>query len=338
MRYFEQQQKLFSSQQFAAQLIDIAMSRGVHVDKLLKGTQLFYQDIIKRDALISINQLDQLIHNSLKYIPGDDVSFLYGRHVNLAPHGLLPQALNHCQNFASQLRLSQCFQFQLCPMLFFQPRDQQDQRHLIINFALGQPKQQGLRFWCEFLASSLIANFKRQLGYTPAITIKFPYPEPDYLEQYQTHLAVLCEFDFPFFMISVPKSLLTMPFINTSLTQKRFALAQLGKLKSARLVGLIQYIVQLLEHQSQLGLEEVAEQLCISPATLKRKLKQHGCQFSELKDQVRQQKAIFAMLEQGYSNEKVAFALQFSDLTNFRRTFKRWTGMTPSQLRNQFGC
>ena len=53
MQVLEVQHKHLSCQQFAVPLIDIALSRGVHVDKLLKGTQLFYQDIIRQDVLIS---------------------------------------------------------------------------------------------------------------------------------------------------------------------------------------------------------------------------------------------------------------------------------------------
>ena len=39
----------------------------------------------------------------------------------------------------------------------------------------------------------------------------------------------------------------------------------------------------------------------------------------------------------GYGNEEVAAYLQFNDTTNFRRSFKRWTGLVPSQARQMFG-
>ena len=39
----------------------------------------------------------------------------------------------------------------------------------------------------------------------------------------------------------------------------------------------------------------------------------------------------------GYSNEEVAAYLQFNDSTNFRRSFKRWTGLSPSALRQLLG-
>lgn len=35
-----------------------------------------------------------------------------------------------------------------------------------------------------------------------------------------------------------------------------------------------------------------------------------------------------------YSNEEVAEYLRFTDTTNFRRSFKRWTGLVPSAVRD----
>jgi AraC-like DNA-binding protein len=338
MQALEVQHKHLSCQQFAVPLIDIGLSRGVHVDKLLKGTQLFYQDIIRQDVMISFTQLSRLIENTQKLITGDDVSFLYGRQAKHAVSPLLLQALNHSQSFAQQLHLSRRYQLLLCPMLYLEQMTQNDQHHYLFNFAIGIPGSQEQIFWYEYLACAILANFKQHLGYCPTITIKFPYAKPSYFEQYQTHIAVKCEFDFPFFMVSMPKALTRTVFIESSVTRKRFALSQLRHKPVPQYPGFTQVILQLIQQNMQLNLDDVAAQLHMSPATLKRKLKLHRTQFSELKDQVRQQRAIFAMLEQGYSNEKVAEALQFSDLTNFRRTFKRWTGMTPSQLRAQFGC
>lgn len=36
----------------------------------------------------------------------------------------------------------------------------------------------------------------------------------------------------------------------------------------------------------------------------------------------------------GYSNEEVAEYLRFTDATNFRRSFKRCTGLVPSAVRD----
>ena len=85
--------------------------------------------------------------------------------------------------------------------------------------------------------------------------------------------------------------------------------------------------------QPQQNLETVAQHFAMSPATFKRKLKQHHTRFSALQDCINRQTAVFNIATLAQSNETLAGELNFSDLTNFRRAFKRWTGTTPSQLR-----
>jgi AraC-like DNA-binding protein len=43
------------------------------------------------------------------------------------------------------------------------------------------------------------------------------------------------------------------------------------------------------------------------------------------------------LLHRGCDNETVARHLGFHDANNFRRSFKRWTGMTPMLLRQGLG-
>ncbi|MBC7993255.1 MAG: helix-turn-helix transcriptional regulator, partial [Rhizobacter sp.] len=91
----------------------------------------------------------------------------------------------------------------------------------------------------------------------------------------------------------------------------------------------------LLEHvRLAPGLEQTAQHFGISPATLKRRLLAHGTHFQAELDQVRTHVALQLYQCRGFDNEQVARYLGFNDAANFRRSFKRWTGLTPSSLRD----
>ena len=75
-----------------------------------------------------------------------------------------------------------------------------------------------------------------------------------------------------------------------------------------------------------------AQRFGISPATLKRQLAQLGTHHQAQLDQVRAHAALYLMLLRGQRGEAVARTLGFHDKSNFRRSFKRWTGMTPGLL------
>jgi AraC-like DNA-binding protein len=80
------------------------------------------------------------------------------------------------------------------------------------------------------------------------------------------------------------------------------------------------------------SLEGSARRFGVSPATLKRQLAQLGTHHQAQLDQVRAHAALYLMLLRGQRGEAVARSLGFNDKSNFRRSFKRWTGMTPGLL------
>ncbi|MDT9001038.1 helix-turn-helix domain-containing protein [Paucibacter sp. APW11] len=79
-------------------------------------------------------------------------------------------------------------------------------------------------------------------------------------------------------------------------------------------------------------LDESAAQFGVSAATLKRHLAQQGTHYQAELDTVRAHLALFLLALDGHSNETVATALGFHDTSNFRRSFKRWTGLTPGAI------
>ncbi|MFE1555267.1 AraC family transcriptional regulator [Streptomyces sp. NPDC058734] len=80
-------------------------------------------------------------------------------------------------------------------------------------------------------------------------------------------------------------------------------------------------------------LGEVAARLAVSPATLRRRLRQEGTSFQQLKDDVRRDAAIAGLAEGGEPIAELAARLGFSEDTAFHRAFRRWTGTTPGAYR-----
>lgn len=79
--------------------------------------------------------------------------------------------------------------------------------------------------------------------------------------------------------------------------------------------------------------EAVAQQLRCSPATLRRGLRQEGRPFQAIKDQLRQELAMAALVGGGQSITEVAALLGFAEPSAFQRAFRKWTGLTPGAWR-----
>ncbi|WP_439888027.1 AraC family transcriptional regulator [Pseudomonas sp. MBLB4123] len=82
-------------------------------------------------------------------------------------------------------------------------------------------------------------------------------------------------------------------------------------------------------------LDGIAQQLHMSPQTLRRHLREEGSSFQQLKDQLRRDLAIYQLGRDELSIQQIAEQLGFSEPSAFHRAFKKWTGLTPGAYRAQ---
>jgi AraC-like DNA-binding protein len=73
--------------------------------------------------------------------------------------------------------------------------------------------------------------------------------------------------------------------------------------------------------------------LNISERTLRRRLADLNVSYRSLVDQARHERAVDLLRRTSGSLSEIALATGFSDARNFRRAFKRWTGMLPGDFR-----
>jgi AraC-like DNA-binding protein len=81
-------------------------------------------------------------------------------------------------------------------------------------------------------------------------------------------------------------------------------------------------------------LEEIARQLNMSSRTLRRRLAASGVSFEALVENVRKTRALSLLTHSDAAVEHIASETGYSDVRNFRRAFKRWTGVSPSEYRH----
>ena len=77
----------------------------------------------------------------------------------------------------------------------------------------------------------------------------------------------------------------------------------------------------------------VASTLGMTDRTLRRRLQQEGTSFHVIIDDVRYSLAKEYLHTTRMTADDIALVLGFSDTANFRRAFKRWSGMATSQYR-----
>lgn len=350
--YFEQHDKVMKDPTLIILLVELAKQRGIHADKLLKGTKLFQHDLQNSELAFSHQQFTRLINNSIKLMNSPDVPFLLGSRLFPTQLGHIGLALSNARHLQDMLRIIKCYQSQIFPFMFVSEQHHLTTRYLTFNHAITSEGEAYHIFMCELLIALVFSAIKWRMKKVPQLHVRLPFKQPEHIEQYQAYLGDSYQFlhygkqtllgstssHYLGLQIAVNDALFTLPFAESSQVIKRHHLKQV--LENRVSVGLIQFVLQIIAHEfeqgSEISLAKIAEKLNVSSATVKRKLTAHNTSYQQLLDCYRQQQAIFQLIEQGHSNEKVAIALKFSDITNFRRSFKRWTGITPNALKQTF--
>lgn len=86
---------------------------------------------------------------------------------------------------------------------------------------------------------------------------------------------------------------------------------------------------------SEPTLAKAAGRLRMSERTLQRKLQSEGTHFERVLDDTRRESALRYLQEPRMAVNEIAYLLGYSDPSPFHRAFKRWTGMTPAQMRGK---
>ncbi len=128
-----------------------------------------------------------------------------------------------------------------------------------------------------------------------------------------------------------------LPAANAELARQHDAvvLKLLTKLKRGDVVTQAQSKLIELLPSGDCNKAKVAHALNMSARTLHNKLSAAGTGYQQLLDETRQALAEQYIRQLDLSVSEIAYLLGFSDCSNFSRAFHRWTGISPSEFRNQ---
>lgn len=176
----------------------------------------------------------------------------------------------------------------------------------------------------------------------PLVQVSFTFPRPVYASEYGfMFLDSPMAFDHQASAITFSRRYLNKPLRQNQESLERF-------LQHPNHTMIIQQYDQkswhyrvrsLLANQlaQRPGYRDLAGQLNIHPQTLRRRLRDEGVPYQEIKDRLRRDTAIHLLSNRRLSVEQTAIETGFSEASSFIRSFTKWTGVTPYTYRKPLG-
>ncbi|WP_417703375.1 helix-turn-helix domain-containing protein [Rheinheimera aquimaris] len=335
-RHFSYQDKILLLQHGCTDLLQLAQRRGAQLHKLLSGTAVFEQDIQKPHGRLHHADWLKLLQNCQQQLNSPELPFLLGMALLQNRYISLSQTLLYAANLKQALSQLLYFRHQLFPGVYVQLYHQ---RHAVVlefntGIALGQQHSTVI----TMLFSLILSLIKHQLGNSMGISAQLRHQPPQLELPYQLHWGCAVSFNHPCDSLSIEPHLWQRAF--STANPAEFAAARRTCRQLNRILprqrGLLEQISKMQRHAlpTLISLEQAAQHLGLSASILKRQLSLHKTNFAQLIDNVRRD-AARQLLQQGhYSNRQLASKLGYSDEHNFRRAFKRWTGVIPSSFKD----
>ncbi len=189
-----------------------------------------------------------------------------------------------------------------------------------------------------FILSSCRLNFNKVLN---PKRVELTHNQHQCLLRYEKFFNCRVELNRPFPVLS-----LSLNDVDKSLRSGDEYLAQfhdrimedyISKLSEIRLIRTVQKVLASKLPDGPVTVDTVARELGMSTRKLQRDLKLEGTTYQELLNTTRRDLAQRYVKDSRNDLTEVAFILGFADLSTFSRSFKRWTGISPSRYRKTGG-
>ncbi|MTV36579.1 AraC family transcriptional regulator [Duganella radicis] len=334
--YRQNGDRYIPAQHQPALVLDYACSRELDGDHLLHGTGLRHWNMPSANCVVTPAEYLQLVANVMRALDSPDSSFMLGQQMLPGHYGGLSHALLQAQNLRQALEILCAGHARLCPLLTPRLIEEGGLAVLYWTDSFGAPSQ--LPALVEMHMTAVTAMCRWLSGERLPWRYCINRSAPAHVEQHEVHLGSDLRFGCHLDAMLIEPAWLDRPWPRgnamAASVALRSATAEAGELAltPSLLTAMYDYLLENIRLAPTL--EGSAAAFGVSPATLKRHLARHGSHFQAELDQVRAHVAMHLFQMRGYDNEAVAHYLGFHDATNFRRSFKRWTGLVPSLLRD----
>lgn len=319
-------------------LLSLGRERGLRTAAWLAGLGLDGTRLDDPEVRITDRQMVAVIERALRELP-PGVGLDLGEHQNVGNFAMLGLAMTTAPTFGEAIALGIRYTPVVGGLMRFVESDADEPATFALRAEMTVDAPALHVFVCEEFFSSCLALARGLVGQDlRPRRLDFSYPAPAYAARYRQVFDCPVEFGRP-----QDRLVLESRWLQTPLpTHNPIAAHQVLSLLRAQMPpgarGEVTAAVERLLRQhlsDEPRLADVAARLHVSERTLRRQLTAEGSSFRGLLDALRLDRAYALLRDPVLSIYQVGCAVGYKDPREFRRAFRRLTGMTPRAAREQ---
>ncbi len=321
---------------YLRELVDLCRRFDVAPHEVLRGTQLEYETLADPSRRVPLDIALRLGRNAIALTGEPGLAFHVGLHMRISWHGFLGFAAMTASTIREALRLAERFASTKTTAIRLALIEDGETASFTFEerVAIGRELH-------EFLAIAIFSGLKHiamaLTGEPVRADVDFAFSEPAYASRFRHMVPGEARFDQPVSRIRLTRATLDTRIVSADPVAMQLALDQCER-ELAAMAPAVGFVEAVRKHvQPRDGevasIEAVARAMHVSTRTLKRRLADHGTTYRDVVDEIRQREAMLMLRDRRLTLDEIATRLGYSDVANFTRAFRRWTGTTPAASR-----
>jgi AraC-like DNA-binding protein len=318
-------------------LIKVFKARKLTINSLFHNSGIEEAEL-DRALNLTAQQLNTISTNAIEISNDSQLGLLVGSSMDIASQGIFGYAIITSTTIGDALKLMVRYNKALLPSVDVKTLSRESRVEISIKAAHLPLNLE--RFYIELLYAAIMRSGNALLPKGRAsVHVEFDYNAPYDKAPYQNLFGSKVKFNRNRNVLSFDEAGLALAIVTANPVARDIFKRQCDRLLSRGTHrGMISERVQ--EVLLQSGTEfptsvHVAKQLHMSESTFQRRLAKEGYKFQQLLDEVRNKLAHEYLTGTQLTVDEISGLLGFSDAANFRRSFKRWSNKTPTEVRGE---
>ncbi|UJJ33079.1 AraC family transcriptional regulator [Halopseudomonas maritima] len=334
--------RVYGPQRIAA-VVETLEDQQVAASMVLAGSGLSREHLYCASTKVSYRQVAIVFGNALRLSQDPETALIAGARMHLSSYGIFGFGLLSSPNHIDEIEFSIAFSKVMGPVAG--PISYTRSKTLVTYdydvYLSPDPFDPLYRFSLEFALSAHF-TLAEILYRHPAFsfsTLRLVLPDSPCAEAYRRRFGCDVVFGASRNQLEIASDWLSQPQLSPDRVTHDIMRQECTRAIAAAATanGLASRIYKLLVKELPWrfpNIDAMAEELKMHPRTLRRRLTTQGTSYREILTMVRRRLAIAYLRETQMSSEEIASRLGYSDASNFRHAFIRWTGKSPQTYRN----
>jgi AraC-like DNA-binding protein len=330
--------KVYPASKVAA-IVQALAAEGVSQEEALRGVNVEQSALLSSETRVALAQVIQCYRNAARLSRQRLFAYQTGLRFHVSTYGMWGFAILSSTNFRQTMQFAVKYHALATPLAQVSFKESGEVSTWTMTPVSDPSVDVTLyRFIVELQVGTHISLHRDIMGpsFAPG-KVQFASAPPSNVEEYVESIGCPVEFAQPFNAMQFDSAWLDRePRFGNAITYSQMSELNDELLNQLELqAGMAGRVRQLLlgNLMRPMSFAAIAKRLQLPARTLRRKLMEEGTSFRSLVDELRMGLSVKYLRDTSLTVEEIAHTLGFSEPTNFRQAFRRWTRVSPQKFR-----